>query len=587
MKGSMILMLLLFSLLISVMSPISIYAVDTVPTEEFVQAWEERKSLPVESNKITNWPNGPEIGAESAVLMEVETGTILYAKNIDERLYPASITKMMTALLVVENTTMEEVVTFSREAIDNTEWGSSRIGIMKGEELTIEECLYGLLLGSANEVAYGLAEHVGGDLNTFVEMMNQRAQALGCTNTHFINASGLPDENHYVSAHDMALIAKEFFSNDTLCMISGSTSYTISPTNKTDEKRPMENHHKMVSGKKYEYEGIIGGKTGFTKDARQTLVTCAQKEGMKLICIVMKDESPYQFLDTQELFDYGFNGFSKLKISDYESRYNISSANFFHTNIDIMGSSKSILSLNENGYAIVPKNINFNDARVEVDYNVKIKNAVAKLNYFVGDNLIGSTTIDYAGADKHSFEFANIITDTGDESYTYEPEQKTIFITVSDIVKKVAIVLGILFVILVIIALIFGFIRSARRAQMKKKKRYKQRSENSHKNNYKKRSENKRRHEPVDNNKNIGKKYMKPLYQDLSKRLEDAAGSETINEYDEIQKQRERELYLDSDLEDTDDYEGFFDEQQMYDNFASTTGYGVELNPLDDPKRWE
>ena len=137
--------------------PNTVRAVDTLPNEENTTLWEQRKQLPIESNTITGWPKGPENGTESAIVMEVDTGTILYSKNIHERLYPASTTKIMTALLVVENCQMDEVVTFSNEAIDNTEWGSSRIGIKKGEQLTVEQCLYGLLLGSANEVAYALA----------------------------------------------------------------------------------------------------------------------------------------------------------------------------------------------------------------------------------------------------------------------------------------------------------------------------------------------------------------------------------------------------------------------------------------------
>lgn len=587
-KSSLCIMLLLFSLIYS----IPVYAVDTKPTEEMQQAWEARKSLPIETNLITEWPKGPDTGAESAILLEADTGTILYAKNIDEPLYPASITKMMTALLVVENCTMEEVVTFSREAIDNTEWGSSRIGIMRDEELTVEQCLYGLLLGSANEVAYGLAEHVGGDLDTFVQMMNDKAQELGCTNTHFANASGLPDKDHYVSARDMCEIAQAFFENDTLCMISGTTSYKIPATNKTNEERPMENHHKLVTGKKYEYEGIIGGKTGFTSEARQTLVTCAQKDGMKLICIVMKDESPYQFLDTMELFDYGFTCFQKLKISDYETRYNLSGGNFFHTNVDIMGSSKSILTLDDYGYVVIPKTLDFNNVAVSVEYGHGGSNVVAILNYYVGDNKVGTTTINYADNGSKAFEFANIITDSSaDEQYTYESEQKTVFVTISDVIKKLFIIVGVLFLVIVIIALILGFIRSAQRAKMKKRKRYKQRSENSRRYNYKKRSENKKRKEPIEGAKSKGGLYMEPLYKSLSARAEDAANTEMYNE-----------IY-DYDPEDGDydsDDGGYYDDEDLfidirqdyssqpgYSDYQELQGYGVQLHPLDDPSRWE
>ena len=562
---------ILVSVLASLLMPVSVMAVDTLPTEEFTTQWEARKSLPVDSNNIVSWPKGPENGTESAILMEVDTGAILYSKNINEPLYPASTTKMMTALLVAENCQMDEVVTFSDEAIDNTEWGSSRIGIMKGEQLTVEQCMYGLLLGSANEIAYGLAEHVGGDLDTFVGMMNEKAAALGCTNTHFVNASGLPDPDHYVSALDLATIARAFFSNETLCMISGTPKYVIPATNKTDEERPLENHHKMIRGRKYAYDGIIGGKTGFTSDARQTLVTCAQREGMKLICVVMKDESPYQFTDTADLLDYGFASFQKYNVADNETRYNIQSASFFHTKLDIMGSSKSILSLNRSGSIVIPKGMSFDDADVNVDYDPGVEGAVAKLDYYVGGNRVGGTTLDYASDDKQLFEFANIITNTSDEEpESYEPDHKTVFVTVSDVVKKLFMIVGGLFFIILFITLIMRFVKSARRAGMKKRKRYKKRSENK-RYNYKKRSENKKR-------KNPGEQltprdmYMQPIYKELQKRSADASG-------------REEEEFYDDDYEDDYEYEPY-DEEQMIKDFPGMKGYGIELLPLDHPDRW-
>lgn len=550
-------------------------AVDTLPSEEYSTQWETRKSLPVETNNISVWPKGPLNGTESAILMEVDTGAVLYAKNINERLYPASTTKLMTALLVVENCQMDEVVTFSDEAIDNTEWGSSRIGIMKGEQLTVEQCLYGLLLGSANEVAYGLAEHVGGSLEGFVDMMNKKAAELGCTDTHFVNASGLPDEDHYVSAIDLARIACAFFSNETLSMISGTTKYTIPSTNKTDEERPQENHHKMLPGKKYAYEGIIGGKTGFTTDARQTLVTCAQREGMKLVCVVMKDESPYQFTDTAELLDYGFASFQKLNVAENETRYNIRSASFFKTRIDIMGSSRDILALNRTGSIVIPKGMKFEDADVKVSYDTTEDGAVADLDYYVGDNRVGGTTLDYASNDGDVFDFANIITNTSDEApESYKPDHKTVFVTVSDVVKKLFMIVGILFLVIVIIALVMRFIKSSRRAGMKKRKRYKKRSENK-RYNYKKRSENKRRRNPGEQ-LSPRDMYTEPVYRELQKRSSQASGNIEEEDFDE-------DYYEEYD----EDYEYIpYDEDRMKQDFPAMEGYGIELLPLDHPNRW-
>ncbi len=563
-------------ILIMILRPLCVFAVDTLPSEEYTTQWESRKSLPVETDSISVWPKGPANGTESAIVMDVETGAVLYAKNIHERLYPASTTKLMTALLVVENTQMDEVVTFSDEAIDNTEWGSSRIGIMKGEELTVENCLYGLLLGSANEVAYGLAEHVGGSLENFVQMMNDKAAGLGCTDTHFVNASGLPDPDHYVSAYDLATIARAFFSNETLSMIAGTTKYTIPSTNKTDEERPQENHHKMLPGKKYAYEGIIGGKTGFTTDARQTLVTCAQREGMKLICVVMKDESPYQFTDTAELLDYGFESFQKLNVAENETRYNIKSASFFKTKLDIMGSSKDILALNKTGSIIIPKGMKFEDAEVKVDYDTKTEGAVADLDYYVEGNHVGGTTLDYASSEKDVFEFANIITSTSDDQpESYRPDHKTVFVTVSDVVKKLLMIVGILFLVILTATLIMNYIKSARRAGMKKRKRYKKRSENK-RYNYKKRSENKKRRNPGEQ-LTPRDMYTQPIYKELQKRSSIASGHIEEEDYDEDYYEE-----YDEDFE----YEPY-DEEKMKRDFPQMEGYGIELLPLDHPNRWD
>jgi len=512
-KSGVLFILLLFS------TTKIVYAVDTVPTEEMAQAYEQRKNLLVDTNQIANWPEGPIIGAESAIVMEVDTGAILYAKNVDERLYPASITKMMTGLLVIENCNLSDVVTFSDTAINNTEWGSSRIGIRAGEQLTIEQCLYGLLLGSANEVAYGLAEHVGGDLDTFVGMMNQKAAELGCTNTHFMNASGLPDEQHYVSAKDMALIAREFFKNETLSLISGTYTYTIPATNLVNEERPLDNHHKMVTGKKYAYEGIVGGKTGFTSVARQTLVTCAQQNGMRLICVVMKDESPHQFLDSTDLLDYGFNNFQKLPISDYENRYNLNSRTFFNTKLDVMGSSRSILSINKAGFIVIPKTMDFYDADVNLEYLDNDSNAIAKIYYSVGGNYVGSTTIDYA-TDLKTFEFAKILTDETDkEPQKVTSDTKVVFVSIKTVFFAVLKILGALLLVFILVGLVHRYIKSAKRKKALDRKRYKSRSENSSSNRraYKKRSENKRRKSQVVTQNKSGKS----IYQEMMKRSEE------------------------------------------------------------------
>ena len=186
------------------------------------------------------WPEGIETASRSAIVMEASTGTILYQKNIDEPHYPASITKILTALIALKYGNMSDIVTFSKDAVYNTE-GSS-IARDVGEQMTLEQCLYGMLLESANECAYAIAEHIAGSVDAFVDLMNQEAAALGCTNTHFSNPHGLPEETHYTSAHDMALIAQEAWKNETFRIITGTRRYEIPPTNKHSEITYLQNH---------------------------------------------------------------------------------------------------------------------------------------------------------------------------------------------------------------------------------------------------------------------------------------------------------------------------------------------------------
>ncbi len=457
-----------------------VYAVNTIPNEDQKAAASERMFLPVESNSWQGWPEGPALGAEAAILMDFNTGTVLYSKNIHEELYPASTTKMMTALLTIENTTMDEVVTFSHDAIFNVDSDSSRIGIDVGEQMTVEQCLYGLMLGSANEVAYALAEHVGGSLEGFVDMMNERALALGCNNTHFINANGLPNENHYTSAYDLALIARECYKNEAFANISGTRTYTIPATNIQSEERIMDNHHLMVRGFKYQYDGFIGGKTGYTKDARQTLVSCAERNGLRLICVIMKEESPDQFLDTQKLFDYGFDGFQILNIKDNETRYTLDSSTFFKTDLDIMGSSRQALDLNDTGYVIIPKTASFDDLHVQLDYSDGSQGYVATLNYYYSDNNVGSTTLDYAQTEDDVFEFANIIRSAADgtQPKAFNKNKNIIFINVRRIIIILAVILGSLLLFLFTRSFILSYSYSGHHQKNLKKKRYKKRNKN-------------------------------------------------------------------------------------------------------------
>ena len=472
--------LLLLFLCFAVSFSVNAYAVNTKPTAEQLEAADERKLIPVETNSIPGWPEGPAIGAESAILVDARSGVVLYQKNVNERLYPASTTKLMTALLTIENTNMNDIVTFSYDSVHNIESTSSRIGIDEGEQLTVEQCLYGLLLGSGNEVAYALAEHVAGDVDSFVEMMNNRAAELGCSNTHFVNANGLPDPEHYVSAYDLSLIARACFRNESLVTISGTAKYTIPPTNIQPEERPLENHHLMVPGLRYEYEGFVGGKTGYTKDARQTLVTCAEREGIRLICIILKEEAPDQFLDTKALLDYGFEYFMKVNIAENEDRYTLNSATFFNTNLDILGSSEPILTLNPSDYVMIPKTVDFPELEVSVNYEELPVNAVATLDYSYNGHKVGSTAIEFADNTVQSFDFSNIIRASSQDDIPkrFIPSKNIIFVSITRVILILASLLALILLFFFIKNAVSRYKYSAKRDMLRVKKRYKKRKKN-------------------------------------------------------------------------------------------------------------
>lgn len=247
----------------------------------------------------------PTIQSEGAVVIDAATGTVLYGKNQNTRYYPASITKLMTALLVLENCQLGDTVTFSRTATENLESGAVSLKLTEGDKLTVEQCLYGLLLKSANDVANGLAEKVSGSVSGFAGLMNQKAAALGCTGTHFVNPNGLNDSNHYTTPYDMALIARAAFQNDTLRKIDTTLSYKFPATKNAGERTITMGHKMMYSTDSRYYPGIIGGKTGYTSKAGNTLVTGAEKNGVRLIAVVMKSKSTH-YADTKALLDYGF-----------------------------------------------------------------------------------------------------------------------------------------------------------------------------------------------------------------------------------------------------------------------------------------
>ncbi len=247
----------------------------------------------------------PSVQAQGAAVINAATGEILYGKNANTRYYPASITKLMTALLVIERCSLDETVTFSGTATTNLEAGAVTLNMTEGDTMTVRQCLYALLLKSANDVGNALAEHVSGSVSAFADLMNQKAASLGCSDTHFVNPHGLNDSNHYTTPYDMALIAAAAFRNRTLCEINTTLSYQLPATKKNKAMTITMGHKMMYPNDSRYYEGIIGGKTGFTSLAGNTLVTGAERNGVRLVAVVMKASGTH-YTDTKALLDYGF-----------------------------------------------------------------------------------------------------------------------------------------------------------------------------------------------------------------------------------------------------------------------------------------
>lgn len=358
-----------------------------------------------------SWPKGPSVSADSAIVMEASTGLILYQKNMNRQHFPASITKIMTVLLALENSSLGDIVTFSKKSVYDVEADSSRLWVAEGEQMTMQQCLYAILLESCNDVAYGVAEHISGNITNFAKLMNEKAKSLGCKNTHFVNPHGLQNDNHYTSAYDMALITREAMKNDTFRKIFGTYTYQIPPTNLQSQSRYLHNHHKLISNQGFSYDGVIGGKTGYTSTSKYTLVTVAKRGDLELICVIMKDDSiTHEYTDTEKLFDYGFNNFSIYPISDTASTKALKESPMFTKYNSLLSKADSPITTDKNGYVVLPNNASIKDAKKEVSFDTSNSNnnsvlsssgsdsagkIIGKISYTYDNKYVGGANILY------------------------------------------------------------------------------------------------------------------------------------------------------------------------------------------------
>ena len=388
-----------------------------------------------------------DISARNIVLANSDTGKIVYERNKDEKIYPASITKLMTAILVVENCNLNDIVTVSENAVTSVPSGYVNANLQVGEELTVENLLYVMLIPSANDAANALAEHVAGSIESFASMMNTKAKELGCTGSNFTNPSGLHEEEHYTTVKDLSLIAREAISNTTIRKIIGTTNYSLLKTNKytkTDRKFTTTNYMKRKELSKYYCDYCIGGKTGYTGEAKNCVVEFAKKDGIELTAIVMGESSKVKgqkFLEAKQLFDYVYN--------NYENK-NIVTAHELYETIKIPNGTKDTKNLNviykDNIKILERKDINVDNIDKVVEYTKK-KAPIQK------GEVIGNIKYAYEGIEYKT----NLIAEENVEE--------------SSTLRKLLIIL----LIVLFIYIIYNYKKSNKNALKNRNKKYKKR----------------------------------------------------------------------------------------------------------------
>lgn len=346
-----------------------------------------------------SFADGPVLQGESGIIIDYETGDVLYEKNMDMKLFPASTTKITTAILALELGNLSDIVTVDQNSVNLTE--GSHIALEPGEKLTLEQLLYALMVQSANDAANVIATHISGSIDEFVKLMNQKAAELGAVNTHYVNPNGLHDEDHVSTAADLAIIARYAMKNETFRTLVNTVTYTIEPTNIKTEARYFKNTNKLlfssdkiaIDGQNIpiKYEGASGVKTGTTGHALSCLVSFAERGGQKLIAVVLKSTGSGVYADTHNLLNYGFNNFNNLTIG-FE--------NEFIENIKVENGSQSLVAGILDSNVVYPMR---SDDLSNVERKINLRSSlVAPINkgdilgtaeYYLNDKLIASANI--------------------------------------------------------------------------------------------------------------------------------------------------------------------------------------------------
>ena len=376
-----------------------------------------------------DWPADTGVQSEAGIVMDMDSGAVLFAQNIHVQLPPASITKLLTALVVAEHASMDEQVTFSHDAIYNVESGSgNKLGLEEGDVLSVKDSLSVMLLQSSNQAANALAEHVAGSREAFADMMNEKAEALGCRESNFENPSGLNDEAQLTSAYDMALIGAAAFSDPEILEICSAKKATLPPTKNNPEGRTYSLEHKLGvtedgTSEYYDPEAVAG-KTGYTSLAGQTLVTYAVKDDRRQVAVTLKSTQKTHYSDTKTILDFGFKRFKNVNVAENETHYITG-----EEPVEINGVSylPSELYLDDTAVITLPNDAEFGDAdqylQTEIPENHP-EGAVGRIIYSYNDRQIGVAWLYTTKALSSAAEPSQEAPEQTDPSSSKEPSEK-------------------------------------------------------------------------------------------------------------------------------------------------------------------
>lgn len=422
------------------------------------------------------WPASPDIYAEAGVLIEASTGTVLYDKNCHQQMYPASITKILTTLIALEEGNLSDMVEFSHYDVFSLEVGDAHISRQEGELLSLKDCLYAVMLASANEVSNAVGEYVAKKsqaytdkiaelqasnteydeskvaIDIFADMMNERAVKAGAQGSHFCNPNGLFNENHYTTCYDMAMITRDASKNDEFLKLESNITYTIPTTNKATETHPIKNRHQMMFPlNSVYYEGILGGKTGYVDQSGTTLVTFAKRNGMTLISVVMKTNGANVYNDTKLLLDYGFNNFSLSNISENETKFSFNNTGSYSNLNTVFDTNSSLIELDTNGNVVLPNGVSIDQCKSELIFYDETEQAdsknIAKINYYYNNINIGGTDLILNNTEDNSFNFG-----PAKEPSTPSDKKEDKYININ-----IWFLVGIIIVLLLLIGIIYYF----------------------------------------------------------------------------------------------------------------------------------